>query len=246
MPTDGASKKSVASVGLPQTDDGPIMHDTTLFPFLEDSSPAFQREFRSAVASIRLPAGQILVGEDTTCENLPIVASGSLRVFKSAPGGREITLYRIGTGESCILTAFSILNERPFPAEAWTEEASTVFLIHRAQFRRWMDSIPAFRNYIFSLLQDRLFSALITVSEVAFKRTDLRLMEYLMDRCENGSILPTTHQRLAGEIGTAREVVSRILKDMEKEGLIEAERGQIRVIDADTLRDRIQKISGSM
>lgn len=224
----------------------PHMTDRNTFPFLANTPASFQREFRSGVRSVRVPAGQALVHEDDTCANLPVVASGGLRVFKSAPGGREITLYRIGEGETCILTAFSILNERPFPADAWAEEESTVFLIPRAQFRRWMDSTPSFRNYIFSLLQERLFSALITVSEVAFKRTDLRIMEYLLEQCDSDGALQTTHQKLASEIGTAREVVSRVLKDLEKEGLLKTERGQIRLQDRAAVREKTRRISAAM
>lgn len=213
-----------------------------IVPFLSDASPEFRKDFLETVVHRGLQAGSILMQEEDPCQFLPIVMEGSIRVYKKSPSGREITLYRIEPGQSCILTAFSILNDRIFPADAVMELAGDVILIPADAFQKWMHRHKDWREYVFKLLQERLFSTVITVSEVAFKRTDIRLMEYLLVNSVDRT-LEITNQRLANELGTAREVVNRILKDLEKSGSIELSRGQIQLLDPGAIREKITKNS---
>ena len=212
-----------------------------LFPFLENAGESFRKEFETEIRRQSFAESTVLVNEQDRCQFLPVVVLGELRVYKSSPGGREITLYRIEPGESCILTTFSILNERPFPATASVKPGSEVLFIPATVFHRWMHDVPLWRNYVFQILEKRLFSTLITVSEVVFRRTDSRLLDYLLRRStEERPILNTTHQEIANDLGTAREVVNRILRDLEKSDIIRLSRGTVEILDRRALEEKME------
>lgn len=166
------------------------------------------------------------------CSHLALVIEGMARVYKIGESGREITLYRIGPGESCILTASCIMNGKPFPAFAVCEQAIEALIVNTADVMRWADEAPAWRNYLFSLVNDRLSDVISIVEEIAFRRVDRRLATYLLQRTEaTENRMQATHQAIASDLGTSREVVSRILKDFEQQKMISVARGKIRILN---------------
>jgi len=170
--------------------------------------------------------------EGDQCATLPLVLSGQARVYKSGEQGREITLYRLESGESCILTASCILAAHAFPAFAVTETEVDAVVIPSAVFRGWLTKHEAWQTYVFGLLWQRLANVIAVVEEVTFRRMDARIAAFLVARAElSEGIVKTTHDAIADELGTAREVVSRILKDFEHDGWVSLSRGAIRIID---------------
>jgi CRP/FNR family transcriptional regulator len=174
-------------------------------------------------------AGKQIYAEGDACSAIAFVLSGDIRVFKIGETGREITLYEIGPGETCILNASCILSGRPYPANAVAITDVDMLLIPAAAFRRLVDEQETMRDFVFSLLSLRLSAVMELVEEVAFGRMDQRLMDYLIEKAEN-NVLQTTHQKIANDLGTSREVVSRLLKDLERKQEVRLSRSSIALL----------------
>jgi len=209
------------------------------FPQIAGDTELLQALTASA-RSGSLHPGHTICHEGAHCSQLALVTAGSARVFKLAESGREITLYRIEAGECCILTASCMLSNRPFPANATVESDLDALLIPQAHAQRWMGSSESWRRFLWNLLAQRLGDVISLVEEVAFRRMDERLCEYLTTKAdEQGPVLQTTHGQIAADLGTSREVVSRVLKDFESRGLLQLSRGRIRLIGQGVMRKDI-------
>ncbi len=182
--------------------------------------------------------GEVLVSEGTACSYLPLVLKGTLRIFKNSEAGRELTLYRIEEGESCVLTATCILNGGSFPAIAVAEGETEVLLVPSRLLTSLVEENAEWRAFVFGLYARRLEGVLALVEEVAFRHMDARLASLLLRRSEGQPSVDMTHARIASELGTSREVVTRILRDFESEGLIVTRRGGIGILSAEELRAR--------
>lgn len=206
------------------------------FPFLQQAEPPFLDRFFEQAQPVQLKEGSPICDQGMQCQHLALVVSGVARVFKLGESGREITLYRLGGGESCILTASCIVSGSPFPAFAVCEEPIEALALHPRVVRQWTDEFPVWRDYLFSLISDRLGDVISVIEEIAFRRVDRRLADYLLQRAGGDQqSIKATHQAIASDLGTSREVVSRILKDFEHQGLISVSRGQLQVTDASGL-----------
>ena len=207
-----------------------------------DHPPAdLQEEFHGKSTVRSVGAGEIFASEGDVLEHFPLVLDGLVRVFKVGETGREITLYRILPGEGCILSASCLLANTPFPALAETEENTRIILVPKWTFQDWIERYPAWRKYIFGLFSRRLSAILATVEEVAFRRMDSRIGAFFLMQMEtSGPELHLTHADIAHELGTAREVVSRILKDFERMELVSLSRATIRLKDPERLRRLIE------
>jgi len=208
-------------------------------PLLADLAGEERAALLHHAQSIQCPADAPLSLPGQLCEALAIVVAGTVRVYQVAESGREITLYRIQAGESCVLTASCILSRRPFPVVAATEAPLSALLIPAPVLRAWIAGSTFWREYVFGLPAARLASVITVLEEVAFRRMDARIAELLLARAGAGETLPLTHQQIALELGTAREVVSRSLRDLEREGVIARGRGTIAVLG----RERLQLIA---
>ncbi len=215
-----------------QTSEAPTVDTLRSFPtFAEASEGTLENLLRSAIHR-SLPAGIIMCRPGETCPVLPVVLHGGARVFAIGENGREITLYRLLQGNACVLAAASILSRQPAAAFSQTEAAGDVLLVPADLLRTWVDEDPFWRAFVFRLISDRLASILEVTNQAAFGRLDHRIASHLLDQI-NGSDAPirTTHQAIAAEIGSSREVVSRLLKSFEAEGLLQLGRGSIRLMD---------------
>ncbi len=199
--------------------------------FLSSSNERVKSKVMQFGAVAELQKGALIFDEGAACTNLAIVLSGKVRVFKLSESGREITIYRINEGESCILTISSILSDLKFPATAVVEEDLTALMLPSNVFKELVDIDEKWRNYTFRLVNQRLANVITIVEEVAFGRMDERIAEFLMSKInDNNYELNITHKQIADELGTHREVVSRILKDFEKAGFIQLARNRIKVL----------------
>lgn len=170
-----------------------------------------------------------LYWEGDSCSGIAFVLEGEIRVYKCGESGREITLYDIGPGETCILNASCLLGNISYPANAVTTAPCRLLLVAAADFRKVLDTDLAMRSFVFSLLSTRLTEVMALVNEVAFGRMDDRLTDYLLQKSSAG-ILSATHQKIANDLGSAREVISRLLKEFERQGKVQLSRNEIRLL----------------
>ncbi len=209
------------------------------FPFLAAMPRVAREELAARAVRKSLQNRQILVSGGGDCDYLPFVVRGTLRVYKVSEAGKELTLYRIDRGESCILSATCILNTSTFPAMVEAEGPTEVILIPSRLFARWVEDYPDWRRFVFSIYEKRLEMLLTLVEEVAFRHVDSRVSAWLAGAAAGRSVaVPATHQKIASEVGTSREVVSRILRDFEAQGLLVTGRGRIRIVDPEGLAAR--------
>jgi len=175
-----------------------------------------------------LPVGTVVFDENQPCQGFPMLLSGSIRVVKASPNGRELQLYRVLPGESCILTSSCLLGNTRYQARGFAEQALEMVLLPAPSFHILLGKHKTFRDYVFHLFSDRLTDMMQLVSAVAFQKLDQRLAALLIAK---PSPIHTTHQALADELGSAREIVSRLLKGFADQGWIKMAREQIEVVD---------------
>jgi CRP/FNR family transcriptional regulator len=178
---------------------------------------------------IEIQTGTVVLKEREFIKVIPIVLEGSIKLRKLDPNGREIVFYHIEPGESCILSITSCLNHKVSQAEAIIEKPTRMIVVEADRIRAWMDEFSTWRKFVVNLYYNRMAELMTLVDLVVFKSVDTRLVGYLRDHAINNELV-ITHQQLAGVLGTAREVISRLLKQMEHESLITLERGKIKII----------------
>jgi CRP/FNR family transcriptional regulator len=210
----------------------------SLFASLDDR--ALLDEMLRVGVSAELSPGDTVCHLGQQCSHLALVFTGSARVYQLAESGREITLYRVGPGECCILTASCIMSRQGFPAMAVCEQPLSALLLPATCVDEWMGRFVQWRRFVWTLMSNRLSSVLHLLEEVTFRRVDQRIMRHLLHLLEQqGATLALTHQAIADDVGTSREVVSRILKDLEQRQLLSLSRGSVRIDAPDGLRDAL-------
>lgn len=193
-------------------------------------------EFDAALQSamqLSLPAGTVVFDDNQPCQGFPLLLSGSLRVIKSSPNGRELQLYRVLTGESCIMTSSCLLGDTRYQARGIVEEDVEIVMLPAFHFHALLAKHDAFRSYVFRLFTERLTDMMELVTAVAFQKLDQRLASLLIAK---SSPIRTTHQALADELGSAREIVSRLLKGFSEQGWVRLSRELITLTDEAALR----------
>lgn len=198
--------------------------------------PAFRGGLKGRVPELlssshrrTIPRQTRIYTQGDACSAIAFVLAGEIRVYKIGETGREITLYEIGPGETCILNASCILGRTPYPAHAVAATDVEVLLVPSADFRRLVGEQDEMRDFVFSLLSRRLAAVMELIEEVAFGRVDERLMDYLVEKSANG-VLEATHQKIANDLGTSREVVSRLLKDFERRKQVSLSRNAVTLL----------------
>jgi CRP/FNR family transcriptional regulator len=194
------------------------------------------RRALDAAPRVTLAAGDFAFHSGAHCHNYLLATSGTLRIQLAAASGREVTLYRVKAGDSCILTTSCLLSGEHYPAEAIAETAATALAIDRPKFQQLLDESPGFRRLVFGNFASRLADVIRRMEEVVFTPIDPRLAALLLTAGGSGTLQSITHQSIAVELGTAREVASRHLKRFEQQGLIHLGRGHIVIADEAGLR----------
>jgi CRP/FNR family transcriptional regulator len=204
-------------------------------PFLQSASPQLIRDFKDNAYFAKIPSGRDIFVEGDQVDGIALMMSGVVRVYKLGETGREITLYRFGEGESCVITANAILNQQGFPAIAQVEQDAEAVMIPAEVFSNWVKQYDPWRDFVFSLVSDRLASVMEIVDEVAFQRMDRRVASFLLNRSKLQNPILITHQEIANEIGSSREVISRLLEDFSNRELVRLSRGEIQILDFEGL-----------
>lgn len=215
------------------------------FPYSGDVPASLVEEMRRSASTVRLEAGTYFCHIGDACRRVAFLERGDIRVFKTGPTGREITLYHVEPGQTCLLTLNGALTGEPYPADALIEEEVEAVVLPVAAFRRWVDREPAFRTFVFRSMAERISDLMALFDEVAFGRLDRRLAEFLLEAFQEssspGGVLQMTHDQIAAELGSAREVISRLLKDFERQGILSIGRGKLEFKDGEPLQSILQR-----
>jgi CRP/FNR family transcriptional regulator len=205
----------------------------SLYPALSQLSPDDLAALLRPEAAMRLPAGTRLFAETQPCGGFPLVVAGSIKVVKAAANGREMLLYRVEPGDSCIISSSCLLGHTPYTARGETETEVTLLVVPVPLFEKLLAENREFRDFVFHLFADRIAELMQLVEEVAFHRLDQRLARLLLAR---GDDIQSTHQALADELGSVREIVSRLLKGFAADGLVSLGREHIALLDRSGLQ----------
>jgi CRP/FNR family transcriptional regulator len=205
---------------------------TALYPVLAKLPAGLLQRICDALQTLPLAAGTTVFDERQPCLGFPFVLDGAIRVSKLSASGRELPLYRVLAGESCIITSSCLLGHADYNARGVTEGPTTLALLPRPLFDEMLAE-PAFRDFVFALFAERMAELMQLVEAVAFHKLDQRLAALLLGK---GRLVHATHQQLADELGSVREIVSRLLKGFAEQGLVHLGREQVEVLDAAGLR----------
>lgn len=186
---------------------------------------------------INAPSGTVIFGPGKSPENMLFLLDGTVRVQQVSDTGREIVLYRIHAGESCVLTTACLLAYDDYSAEGIAETDIQAAAVPRDVFDELVAQSKSFRSFVFAAFSKRITDLFLMVDEVAFQRIDVRLAQKLIELSEGGQSIATTHQKLSVELGTAREVISRQLQEFQRRGWIAQSRGTVSLLDREQLEN---------
>jgi CRP/FNR family transcriptional regulator len=184
---------------------------------------------------VTVPAGQCVFRQGQTADHYLIVTAGTVKVFARSAEGREVVLYRVREGEMCTLTTCCMLARSRYPAEAVTEEEVRARTIPADDFDQALNDSAEFRKFVFEGFSGRLADIMQRMERLVLESVHNRLARNLLNRADAEGVVSMTHEELALDIGSAREVVSRHLKLLEQQGLISTGRGQIRILRTEAL-----------
>jgi CRP/FNR family transcriptional regulator len=207
------------------------------FPHLYELNDAVINDLMNNAGKISMPAKATAFHQGDACSNYLLILSGRIKVLTRAENGREIVLYRLGDGDSCVLTTSCLFGNARYPAEGITETEVTALAIPAEKFHDAIQQSKPFREFVFSSFSSHLGSLIALVEEVAFGKLDIRLARHLLKHCTDITTIETTHQQLATELGSAREVISRQLKNFESRGWLKLHRGSIEILDKQSLEE---------
>ncbi len=204
-----------------------------LYPALETLSDTRLDRLLEEGQVVQVKAGTVLFDDESPCQAFPMLVDGVIRVSKTGTNGRELQLYRVVPGESCILTSSCLLGHVAYNARGVAETDIVAVALPQPLFSRLLAEHEPFRNYVFALFAERIAELMQLVEAVAFQRLDQRLATLLLGK---GKVVHTTHQALADELGSVREIVSRLLKSFAEQGFVSLAREQVEIVDAAGLR----------
>ena len=189
-----------------------------------------QKEIAAAGYLKNFAAGEIILNMDSYVKSIPVVISGSIKVIRTEEDGREILLYYLTPGESCIVSILSGMKNETSKVKAVVEEDAEIMMIPADKAKDWVKKYPEWTDFIFNLYQKRFEELLDVVNSVAFQKLDARLLHLIRQKTQlyRSKEISVTHQQLADELGITREATSRVLKQMEKDGIVELSRNKIR------------------
>ena len=218
----------------------------TVSPLAARIAAAFPALGRAPVATLeriatrslhrRVPAGTVMFNERTPCVGFPLVLDGAVRVVQQYPNGRELQLYRVKPGESCLVSGSCLLGESTYPASGSAEGDLELLIVPPAEFRALVAEDETFRAFVFSEFGERLATLMQLVEAIAYQKLDQRLAALLVEKSGGGkATVQATHQALADDLGSVREIVTRLLRSFEDRGFVELGRERIDVREPDAL-----------
>jgi CRP/FNR family transcriptional regulator len=213
-----------------------VTKDSTLqtFGFYQSASAPEQLVIREAAVVVRLAEGAVFYREGEENRHFAVVARGDIRVFRTASNGREVTLYHVRDGQPCLIALLCALLGRRAMATAVVEEPTDAVLVPSDVFRKLLTTNDALQKYVFEMMAVSVVDMLTLVEEIAVRRMDARLASWLARQFaaqRTEAAILATHDEIAAELGTVREVVSRLLKEFERKGAVRLFRGRVVLAD---------------
>ena len=184
------------------------------------------------LTAVEAPPRTVLFREGAPCLGFPLVLSGAVRVTRTSAAGRSLELYRVGQGEICLVSASCTFGNQPLTANGESVTATSILMVDRDTLLTWTN-FAEMRAFVLGIMADRMTDLMALVESIAFHPLDERLASALLG---HGSVIQVTHQQLADELGTAREIVSRLLGKFEAAGWVKLGRERIELVDAPALR----------
>lgn len=193
---------------------------------------------------IKIPKGVMVYTEGDLCDGIPYILKGAIRVTKIGRNGRELTLYHVKQDETCILAATTVLLNTTYPANAIVDEDVEALLIPTQEFKDQMIYNNDLKKFVYSTILERYFEIISFVDEVILHSTDERILKFLLkNSTKNNDIIKITHDRIASELGSVREVISRVLKYFEQIGAITLCRGKIKIVNREILEQKMKDLT---
>jgi CRP/FNR family transcriptional regulator len=198
-----------------------------MFEFYAMMAEADKRLLRDTAMKKELLTGQIMMGDNSRCNGVPMLAKGSLRMFRISDKGREVTLYRLNEGEMCLLAGVCAMSDVRYDFAIEAEKDSTLLVISSDIFKQLFSRSEAFKTYVFNALAQKLILSMETIEMLLFVSIEERILEYLKQNADEAGEVKTTHEKMAIDLGSSREVITRQLKKMADKKLLSLERGKI-------------------
>lgn len=205
------------------------------FPGLARLEPDLREVLVSRSRVLALPAGSRIFGPGQAPENFLLLLDGTIRVQQVSESGREIVLYRVTAGESCALTTACLMSYEDYLAEALAESDIRAVAVPRSTFDDLIARSAEFRRFVFTAFSARVTDLFRVIDDVVFARLDIRLAERIIALADDGGRLSVTQQQLAAELGTVREVISRLLNEFQRRGWLTIHRGGINLSDREAI-----------
>lgn len=213
------------------------------FPGLSRLPNEIRAELEAGSHIVSVPAGTQILAPGQSADNLLLLLAGTVRVQQRSETGREVFLYRVHAGESCVLTTACMLAFEDYSADGIAETDVRAVAIPRTTFDGLVAKSPVFREFVFTVYSRPITDLFTLIDEIVFQRVDVRLASRLFELADEGGVVHATHAVLATELGTAREVVSRTLSEFHRRGWVEQSRGEVHLTDRSGL-ERLVKFSG--
>ena len=209
-----------------------------IFPFWEKLSDAEKNQIEQSVYVERYPKGMLMHRTEDSCKGLMTVLSGQLRTYILSEEGREVTLFRVNADEVCVLSASCLMDTITFDVLIEATEDTEVLVLPASILNQAVEQNPYTELFLYKSATEKFSDVMWTMQQILFLKIDQRVAQFLWDEMvqKNSMTLSITHDEIARYIGSAREVVTKVLKYMVKEGALELKRGTITVLDKDMLR----------
>lgn len=219
------------------------MEFAEFFPIWDKLTPQEQKRLTSAAELRQVKAGNVIHNGTMDCLGLLLIRSGQLRVFSLSPEGREITLYRLFERDICLFSSSCVMSNIQFDVTIEAEKDTVFWIIPSCLFKELMETSAPMANYANQLISSRFSEVMWLMEQVMWKSFDKRLAGFLLEESnlEGTTLLKITHERIANHLGTAREVVTRMLRYFQSEGLVRLSRGTVEITNPDGLHSLIQK-----
>ncbi|MBN2878230.1 MAG: Crp/Fnr family transcriptional regulator [Clostridia bacterium] len=198
-----------------------------IFPFLNDLTTSEYNTFTTHCIYRKMEKGQMLVGDNDRCGGIPFVVGGSIRLFRTSENGKDITLYKVNKGELCVLAAVCSFANLKYDFTAEALEDSMLTIVSVEGFNHMLNTSRVFSSHVFAAIADKLIVALNAIELLNFSSIEDRIKSYLNMHSDDEGVVTNTHENIAKDIGSSREVVSRKLKELENEGYVQLKRGKI-------------------
>jgi CRP/FNR family transcriptional regulator len=207
--------------------------------FYREAPPELQSTISAVARYVKLAQGDFLFNEGDASTEFAAVGAGSIRVFRIGATGREITLYHVRSQQSSLVSMLAVLLGRPVIATGQAEVATEAVVLPATALREWVISSDPMRRYIFETVTRALVDVTTLLEDVAFRTMESRLAALLLEHFATADVISMRHEDIAAELGTAREVVSRLLENYARKGAINLSRGHVEMRDEAVLRQSI-------